>query len=235
MRRLLLLRATEEESLEPGQGVDVLVTHDIKRVPSGVAAFLAVGPEGVTLAVTSKTTVRLLSQVAPGSLNRGWESVLSAGEETARELRAAGVPTVEVPARPGAAGIVEALVSRLAGLHVVWPHGSDADPLPFRSLADRGARLTDLVVYQKTPRAALDSEVLKGVAAGVYGAVAVTSLAALDVFLPALGAMELPASRLVWGAIGPATARAFASRGLPEPKVPSPSTIPGLITLLRET
>jgi uroporphyrinogen-III synthase len=95
--------------------------------------------------------------------------------------------------------------------------------------------LVDLVVYQKVLRTDLDEGFLSGLASGRYRGVAVTSLAALDALLVALSERGLVLPSLTWGVIGPATARSFASRGLPDPVVPHRTSINDLISLLRET
>ncbi len=91
------------------------------------------------------------------------------------------------------------------------------------------------IVYVKEPLAALDARMLAAFRAGEYDALAIGSLAALDVFLAALGvreARDLPPVR--FGVLGPETARLLVARGFPEPSVPAKPLLTDLIALLKE-
>ena len=95
--------------------------------------------------------------------------------------------------------------------------------------------MTAPVVYVKEPLAALDAGVLAAFREGEYDALAIGSLAALDVFLDALGAdgpADLPPVR--FGVVGPETARLLVERGFPEPVVPERPLLSDLIALLKE-
>lgn len=235
MSRLLLLRAVppdEEGALPPD--VDLLVTHEAVPLGAGVAEALAAEASGSCLAVTSRTTVRVLVESgAAGLLARAFDELLAAGSGTARAMLKAGAAAVTVPEAPGAAGIVAALERRLPSLRLLWPHGADADPAPFVSLGERGARLLAPVVYDKRPRPAVPAEVLERLASGETAAVAVASLAALDVLLGAFRSAALPVPPVRWGVLGPATSRGLAARGLGQPAVPSRPSLDDLIELLR--
>jgi uroporphyrinogen-III synthase len=118
---------------------------------------------------------------------------------------------------------------------LLWPRGSDADPSPLADLAAHGFDVTAPVVYLKEPLPALDPLVLTAFREGEYGAVAVGSLAALDVFLAALGdpnPPELPQVR--FGVLGPESARLLVERGFAEPVVPGKPLLTDLIALLKE-
>ena len=118
---------------------------------------------------------------------------------------------------------------------LLWPRGSDADAAPVAELAARGFDVSAPVVYVKEPLPALDAERLRAFRAGEYGAVAVGSLAALDVFLAALGAAgpdDLPPVR--FGVLGPESARLLVARGLPGPLVPAKPLLSELIAILEE-
>lgn len=235
MSRLLLLRAVppdEEGALPPD--VEILVTHETVPLGAGVAEALAAEARGSCLAVTSRTTARVLVEAgAAGLLSRPFDELFAAGEGTARAMREAGAAAVTVPEAPGAAGIVAALERRLPSLRLLWPHGADADPAPFVSLAARGAALVAPVVYDKRARPALPAEALERLASGETAAVAVGSLAALDVLLEALRSAALPVPPVRWGVLGPATARGLVSRGLAEPAVPLRANLDDLVELLR--
>ncbi len=236
MSRILLLRAVppEEEAASLPEGVDLLVTHEVASVPAGIEEALAFDPARARLAVTSRTTVRVLVAAGASQLfSRPFASVLAAGEGTARSLREAGAGEVVVPELPGAEGVVEALRPYGVFLRLLWPRGADADPRPFGDLGEGGAVVCAPVVYDKTPSKALDEALLSRLSSGGHAAVAVASLAALDVLLGALASRGLPVPPVRWGALGPATARAFASRGLPEPAVPGRARLDALLDLLR--
>ena len=132
---------------------------------------------------------------------------------------------------PGAAGILALLPADLHGTRLLWPRGSDAATEPHAVLAARGAVVTSPVVYEKRPLARLDADALARLSTGGFDAVAVTSIAALDVLLAALPAPPPPT---VWGVLGPETARLAVDRGLPPPVVPSRPRIPDLLALLTE-
>ncbi len=245
MSRLLLLRSggTEEGGAPLAPGVDVLVTHEVAPRPDGVGEAvrfaLAAAAERTVLLVTSRSAVRSLSPAweERGLFRLPWRSVLAAGGETARELCDRGAPAVTVPPEPGAAGIVPPLLALLAGdaspLRLLWPRGSDADPSPFAPARERAGAFSDPVVYEKRP-VPPPRELLGRLAGGEWGAVAVSSLAALDVLLAGLAAARLPVPNVRWGAVGPATARAFAARGLPEPVVPAHPRLADLIATLSQ-
>lgn len=235
MSRILLLRAVppEEERALP-HDVDLLVTHEVVPIDAGIGEALAFDPARARLVVTSRTTVRVLVEAGAGSLfEQPFTSVLAAGEATAGALREAGARAVVVPDLPGAEGIVEALRPLGVFLRLLWPRGADADPRPFGELGEGGAVVCAPVVYDKLPAGSLDEALLSRFSAGGHAAVAVASLAALDVLLSALSSRGLPVPPVRWGALGPATARAFASRGLPEPAVPDRARLDALLDLLR--
>ena len=248
MARILLLRsgASEDggESLPPG--VEVLATHAVACRPEGVGEAVAAargidgGEEAPawTLVVTSQSTVRCVSGEGESAFfGRSWGAVLAAGRATARALEEAGASRVEVPDVPGAAGIVPALLSRAttgASLRVLWPRGSDADAAPLAPVRERASLFLAPVVYEKRP-VPPPRDLLDRLACGAWDSVAVSSLAALDVLLAALAEASIPPPNVRWGTVGPATARAFAARGLPEPVVPSRPRLSDLLARLTET
>lgn len=232
MRRVLLLRPTGG----PVAGADLLVTHRVVPDPSALAETAAYDPAGAVLVVSSLNAVGILREAAAGNLlARPFRLVLSAGAGTARALGAAGVAAAVAPDPPGAAGILAELARRGESGRLLWPRGSDADAAPFAQLATRGFDVTAPVVYVKEPLAALEAGPLAAFRAGEYGALAIGSLAALDVFLAALGITgpePLPPVR--FGVLGPESARLLVARGFPEPLVPEKPLLTDLIALLKE-
>ena len=239
-RRILVLRSGGEALPAgdgPGGGVDVLVTHEIVPSPDGISFSLSYEPAGACLVISSKTTVQVLVGAGAASIfSAPFASRLAAGALTAAAMRSAGAPDVEVPSRPGAAGIVEMIRNNGAAGRFLWPRGSDADTAPFETLRAAGADLEDPVVYVKQARPKLDAEILKAFFAGTYTGIAVASLAALDVFQAAVRAAGQETRVPVrWGVIGPSTAWAFEERGLPRPLVPARPRLSDLIALLQES
>lgn len=263
MTRVLVLRSGGADlaaGLAADPDVTLLTTHEILPVEGGIAEAFAFDARGARLVVSSRVTVEILSGVkrvpGPGPSASGgagakanstgffegeFIEVISVGEETARELRRAGVQNVVVPGVPGAAGVLRFLRERIAsGLHILWPRGSDADLAPVEELRALGASVVAPVVYEKRPRslAALSREegsVLSDFRRGGFGAVAAGSMAALEAFLSWLGnpaPAALPPVR--WGVLGPETARAVSARGLPSPAVPARTRFADLIDLLRK-
>jgi uroporphyrinogen-III synthase len=187
---------------------------------------------------------------------REFREVVAVGEETAQAVRRAQLlsgdstsdrtvapPPVVVPPLPGAAGVLHLLRKSPGGLpgsRILWPRGSDAGFGPIEELRALGAQVTAPVVYEKKARllssfSSSERTLTSGFLSGAFGAVAVGSVAALDVFLAALGNPapgSLPPVR--WGVLGSETARVFAARGLPPPAVPARARFANLIELLRK-
>jgi uroporphyrinogen-III synthase len=227
---ILLLRSGDDDLPELPEDVELVRTHDLHPRAEGIAEAERVPPEGTWLLVSSRVTVRVMP---PAFFARPFARTLVSGAETASALKRAGVSRVDVPERPGAAGMLE-LVTRRA-TRILWPRGSDADPAPVEALFARGIEAIAPVVYEKSPRPALDPAVLSRVAAGDYGGIAVSSLAALDVLLASLSAARLaPHPSLRWGVIGPESARAFERYSLPRPLVPEKPRLPDLLEDLRK-
>ena len=227
---ILLLRSGIEEGAEgPPEGVEVLLTHEVAPAAEGIAEALAFDPRGASVIVTSQSTVRVLVEARPRFF-APFERAYAAGEATARALRGAGGRDVAVHALPGAAGLAELLAGSYDPF--LWPHGSDADAEPFEELSARAARWSAPVVYEKRPVAVPDPARLAAFLEGRYAAVAVSSVSALDVLVEAVRRSGRPMPNVRWGAIGPGTARAFASRHLPLPLVPPRARLDDLIQAL---
>lgn len=231
MRRVLLLRPVGD----PVAGADLLVTHRVVPAPFGIAAVRTYDPSGAILVVSSRATVDVLRAAGAGGSLPSFRLVLTAGAGTALALAEGGVENPVNPTPPGAVGILAELARRGEGGRLFWPRGSDADDAPVVELAARGFDVTAPVVYVKEALPLLDPGPLAAFRAGEYGALAVGSLAALDVFLDALGAdgpADLPPVR--FGVVGPETARLLVARGFPEPVVPRRPLLTDLIALLKE-
>ncbi len=229
MRRVLLLRPGGE----PVPGADLLVTHRIVPAPFGIAATRRFDPAGAILVVSSRATVEVLAAAGAASSLPSFRLVVTAGAGTAAALEGVGVGSCVTPVPPGAVGILAELSRRGESGRLLWPRGSDADDAPVDELLARGFDVTAPVVYLKQPLPALDEKLLGAFRAGEYDALAIGSLAALDVFLDALGAegpADLPPVR--FGVVGPETARLLVERGFPAPVVPKRPLLTDLIALI---
>jgi uroporphyrinogen-III synthase len=229
MRRVLLLRPGGE----PVPGADLLVTHRIVPAPFGIAATRTFAPAGAILVVSSRAAVDVLADAGAAGQLRLFRLVVTAGAGTSKALEEVGVGSCIAPVPPGAVGILAELARRGESGRLLWPRGSDADDAAVDELLARGFDVTAPVVYLKEPVPQLDREVLRAFRAGEYGALAIGSLAALDVFLDALGAdgpADLPPVR--FGVVGPETARLLVARGFPAPVVPRRPLLTDLIALL---
>lgn len=231
MRRVLLLRPSGGAV----PGADLLVTHRVVAAPFGIAATRRYDPAGAVLVVSSRVTVDVLGAAGAAGTLPAFRLVLTAGAGTSGALEEAGVRAVVTPTPPGAVGILAELARRAESGRLLWPRGSDADDAPLAELSARGFDVTAPVVYVKEALPALDGDLLRAFRDGAYGALAIGSLAALDVFLEALGASgpdDLPPVR--FGVVGPETARLLVARGFPAPLVPNRPLLTDLIALLKE-
>jgi uroporphyrinogen-III synthase len=254
--RILLLRSGAVGSEDAFSGdVTVLYTHTVVPRPEGVAEALAFDARGATLVISSKETINYLLPL----FRAPFAEMLAVGEGTGDFLRrvvrgeagrarqratedgatSARAPTpVRVPESPGAAGVLDHLRKSSTALpaRLLWPHGSDAAPEPLEQIRALGIRLVAPVVYEKRPLTSseLNPSILADFRAGRFAAVAVGSMAGLDVLLAALDvpAASLPPVR--WGVLGPETAKAVTARGLPPSLIPAHARLSDLLELLRK-
>ena len=243
MTRILVLRsggdpeADDIANIAPDQ-TDILRTHQIVPRFEGIDELRAVdGTADSILVVSSPTTVRLLRSLGEDALfTLPFGMQIAAGQQTASMMVGAGAPSerVVVPPSPGAVGILASLPPDLAGKTVVWPRGADADAAPVQELRRRGAHVSAPVIYEKRRAPIEGSAALDWYVEGLYGAVIVSSLAALDAFQDALRASGRPdAPPVRWGVLGSETAKGVVSRGLPQPLVATSATLAALIQELR--
>jgi uroporphyrinogen-III synthase len=241
--RILLLRsgAAGSEDALPGD-VTVLYTHTVVPRPEGVAEALAFDARGATLVVSSKETINYLLPL----FRAPFAQMLAVGEGTGDLLRRVNTgvgtgeaaPSIIVPEVPGAAGVIHFLRNSSAPLpsRLLWPHGSDAAPEPLEQIRALGFRLVAPVVYEKRPLTAseLNPSILADFRAGRFAAVAVGSVAGLDVLLAVLDVPAASLSPVKWGVLGPETAKAVTARGLPPPLIPAHARLSDLLQLLRK-
>lgn len=217
-------------------GVDTIVTHEIEPQPDGIAEAKAFDPAQAWLVFTSRTAVDVLVEGGAGEIfKKKFVLRVGAGNETGRAVKEAGAPGCLVPPVPGLGGIIQAVSTLpVRDRRILWPRGNDADPTPFNDLLKRGAKVSAPFVYVKKPLVP-DPSLVEAFRRGEYGAVAVSSLAALDPFLAALGVTDPKALPPVsWGVLGPETARRLVEDGYPAPKVPEVPKISALVELLQQ-
>jgi uroporphyrinogen-III synthase len=238
--RILVLRSGgdhESDAISDDQ-TDILRTHQIVGRFEGVDEVRGfdANPDSI-LVVSSPTTVRLLRSLGEDALFAlPFGIQIAAGASTASMMVGAGAPEerVIVPARPGASGILASLPEDLTGKNVLWPRGADADAAPLQELRRRGAKVVAPVIYEKRRAAIERSASLDWYVEGLYQAVVVSSLAALDAFQDALRASGRPEAPPVrWGVLGSETAKGVVARGLPQPLVATRASIGALIQELR--
>lgn len=252
--RILLLRSGAAGSEDaPSGDVTVLYTHAVVPRPEGIAEALAFDARDATLVVSSKETIRFLLPLFRAPFAR----MIAVGEGTGELLRrvntggaeagrvegassysGASETQIVVPEAPGAAGVLDFLrkSSSATGMRILWPHGSDAAPEPLAQIRALGCALAAPVVYEKRPLSLseLNPSILSDFRAGRFAAVAVGSTAGLDALLDALGVPAASLPPLIWGVLGPETAKAVTARGLPPPFAPAHARLSELLDLLRK-
>jgi uroporphyrinogen-III synthase len=218
---LPLFRAPFVEMVAVGEGTGDLL-RKVKAGGSGGFHRKATNGEGIG------NSLRKVDTGSAGTGRPGGASTYS-GE---------AAPSIVVPEAPGAAGVLDLLrkSSSAVGMRMLWPHGSDAANESFEQVRALGVLLDAPVVYEKRPLAPseLNPSILADFRAGRFGAVAVGSTTGLDVLLAALGPEAAPPPNVRWGVLGPATAKAVTTRGLPAPSVPAHARLFDLLELLRK-
>jgi uroporphyrinogen III methyltransferase/synthase len=146
------------------------------------------------------------------------ERVFCVGPSTAQAARAAGLAVHGVPERSDAEGLLELIEKELPprGRRFLFPHAEEVRPILAEGLRAAGARVDDVTVYRSVP-APLDAAALRErLAHGELDALTFASPSAAKNFAAALDRASREALRgCVVAAIGPVTAEALRSLGLP--------------------
>jgi uroporphyrinogen III methyltransferase/synthase len=145
----------------------------------------------------------------------GGVKVAAVGEATARELGTRGLVADLVPDDFTSVRIVKALGRRITGKRFLLPRADIApDELP-KALRARGARVRCVDAYATT-HSDLDERVLEALAAGRVDMVTFTSASTVRGFVEGISRTKhwTPASKVVYGSIGPETTRAAEAHGL---------------------
>ena len=230
MRRVLLLRPGGE----PVPGADLLVTHRIVPAPFGIAATRTLRPRRRDprrlLARDGRRPgrggrVRAAPVVPPRPDGRRRDGDGARGGGCRRPASPPSLPGPSASSRSSRAAARAAGSSGRAAPTPTTPRSTSS------SAAASTSRHPSSTSRSRSRRST--RSVLRAFRAGEYDALAIGSLAALDVFLDALGAdgpADLPPVR--FGVVGPETARLLVARGFPAPAVPRRPLLTDLIALL---
>lgn len=159
----------------------------------------------------------------------GWACI---GPGTAAALRKAGIEPLVVAERHVAEGLVEALSGRdLAGARVLLPQAAGARTVLAEGLRAAGALVEAVEAYRSVADGRGAGEVRERLDRGEIDAITFTSPSAVERFAEVMGPRT---GGGVVAVIGPVTAAAAGSLGLPPAIVARRHTVPGLIEALVE-
>jgi len=165
------------------------------------------------VAAAARAGTTLAAVIASGRSARAASTrVAAVGDATAAALARAGIHADFVPARlQSARGMLAEWPPSADDAVVLVPQSDLAEPTLAEGLAARGWRVRVVVAYTNTPAAPLPSALAADLAAGVVGAVVLTSGSAARRLA---AQVRIPASTAIC-CIGPRTAEVAASLGLP--------------------
>jgi uroporphyrinogen III methyltransferase/synthase len=164
--------------------------------------------------------------------------VCAVGPETAKALRSAGFEPTLVPDRFHAEGVVEALTRSGVGpgTRIFFPRAEEGRDVIPTMLSARGAEVRVVAVYRTEPLAEEADRLVRLLAEGRCDAVTFTAASAAAAFAEAL---DRSAGRRAHGpgssgrpgviALGPSTAAALTSRGIPVDRIAAPHTLEALV------
>ena len=218
--RVAVTRATEdagelEEQLRLTGAVPVLIplTHILPAADEApLRRALAAVDDFDWVVFTSARAVRLVAGVKPLTSIR--PRIAAVGPATAQAVRELiGRDPDVVPAPTTGAGIVPAMLQHhpLEGARVLWPRAEQPRPELPRDLAQAGARLEDPVAYRTVADLGAGYRLSAMDAAGEVDVITFTAPSAVDCFASA----HTGQIRSIIGVIGPTTAAAARTHGLP--------------------
>jgi uroporphyrinogen III methyltransferase/synthase len=149
------------------------------------------------------------------------------GPATAEAVRARGLRVDFVPDQFVAERVVEQFPEDPAGRRILIPRAQEAREVLPQRLAERGATVRVLPVYQTLPDAAAADEIRRQLQAGEIHAVTFTSSSTVRNFVSALGAEALRGTPVV--CIGPVTADTARQAGIAVTRTAEEHTITGLV------
>lgn len=163
--------------------------------------------------------------------------VAAIGPATAKALKTLGVNPDLVPPDYVAESVAEVLVllegDKLNGMRILIPRALEARMALPEALAESGAIVTLVPMYQTVPAKAGIAEVRELLAQDKLDCVTFASTSTVENFLDLLPARELKGhGKTLLAAIGPITAQALAKHGLKADIQPEEYTIPALVEAL---
>lgn len=174
---------------------------------------------------TSSYGVRALGPV-PGE---GLPPAACVGSATAESAREAGWRVAVVPEESTGEALARALVSAMdgpRGQRVLFPRAEDAGTVLPRLLREAGCAVDDVVAYRKVVPEDVASLAAR-LDAGAIDTLTFTSPSTARTFVRQFGTAAAGSRRVV--VIGPTTAAAVRSLGLPEPVMAPEATVEGLV------
>lgn len=144
------------------------------------------------------------------------QRIAAVGLATRSALEKQGLQASFVPADFSGAGLAAELSSAIKGKSVLLPRSDRAgEELPVL-LRDAGAKVTEVVAYRTAGPEALDRSLVEAVRAGQVDAITFFSPSAFHEFQKlANEGLAQPGSNVALAAVGPVTAEAILSAGLP--------------------
>jgi uroporphyrinogen III methyltransferase / synthase len=163
--------------------------------------------------------------------------IVAIGPETAKRLKAAGIPAGRVPQRYQAEGILETLAGeQLHGKKILLPRAAKARDILPETLRRQGAQVDVVIAYQ-TVLPQVDTPALCGVLReGRIDAITFTSSSTASNFATMLRGQDLSRllARSVIACIGPITKKTVEDLGLRADVVATEFTISGLVNAIAD-
>ena len=156
------------------------------------------------------------------------------GAATAERLALNGVTVNLIPRQYSAEGLLESLEENLEGRRILLPRGDLArDELP-RGLRDRGAEVTEVIIYSTRIAELVDSTWAERILRGEFDVITFASPSAVHYFAEWLGPAQLPAACAHFHAasIGPTTSATLRDHRIEVTVEADPSTLEGLTASL---
>jgi uroporphyrinogen-III synthase len=149
--------------------------------------------------------------------NGGLAKIAAVGSATRSALEKEGLEATLVPAEFSGSGLAAELSAAIAGKKVVLPRSDRASEELPSLLRKAGAKVTEVVTYRTAGPETFDRSVVEAIVNGQADAVTFFSPSAFREFQNLVGPDALAKwdSRVVFAAVGPVTAEAIRSAGLP--------------------
>ena len=233
-RRIAVTRAPEQAvelaRLLAAHGAEVvlcpLVAFEAPKDTGPLDAALAQVAEFDWLLFTSQNAVRFFDERRRAlgvPFHWGRPRVAAVGPATAKAARDLGYAVGHVAQEATGRGLAEGLAENVRGQSVLLPRSDKARADLPKTLAEAGARVTDVVAYRTVAPGADAEQALAQIRAGHVDAVVFASPSAFERLAEQVGMVTLheQTGHVALAAIGPVTAEAIRQAGLPVAVVPS--------------